>query len=38
MDHVIKYTEIVKVYCIKMYENTDFKKIKLSFERQLLLK
>jgi hypothetical protein len=28
----------VKVYCIKMYENTDFKKIKLSFERQLLLK
>jgi hypothetical protein len=37
-EYIIKCAEIVKVYCIKMYENTDFKKIKLSFERQLLLK
>ena len=37
-EYIIKCVEIVKVYCIKMYENTDFKKIKLLFEKQLLLK
>tara|TARA_B110000027_G_scaffold108021_1_gene115061 strand:+ start:1162 stop:1683 length:522 start_codon:yes stop_codon:yes gene_type:complete len=37
-EYVIKYTKIVKVYCIRVYENTDLTKIKRSFDIQLLLK
>lgn len=36
--YVKKYLEFARGYCIRVYENTDFKKIKLSLERQLLLK
>lgn len=37
-EYVIKYLQIGKAYCIRMYENTYFNKIKLSLERQILLK
>ena len=36
--YVRKCIELAKSYCIKVYKNTDFKKIKVSLERQLLLK
>lgn len=36
--HVKRYATQLKEYSVRMYKNTDFKKIKVSIERQLLFK